>query len=79
MDAPTLLKVAQEGGFWSYCAGVAYRIVTDYHVEGLEIDNYKSTLPLKKGLSSSAAICVLTARAFNRLYDLNLTTRGEME
>ena len=38
-----------------------------------------TTLPLKKGLSSSAAICVLTARAFSKLYDLRLTTRGEME
>ena len=37
------------------------------------------TLPAKKGLSSSAAICVLTARAFNRIYGLNLTVRGEME
>ena len=36
-------------------------------------------LPLKKGLSSSAAICVLVARAFNRLYDLGLDIAGEME
>lgn len=36
-------------------------------------------LPIKKGLSSSAAICVLTARAFNRVYDLMMTVRGEME
>jgi len=37
------------------------------------------TLPMKKGLSSSAAICVLVARAFNRLYSLNLNTCGEMD
>jgi UTP-glucose-1-phosphate uridylyltransferase/mevalonate kinase len=43
------------------------------------IDNFKTDLPIKKGLSSSAAICVLTARAFNRIYDLKMTTRGEME
>jgi mevalonate kinase len=43
------------------------------------IDNFKTDLPMKKGLSSSAAICVLTARAFNRVYDLKMTTRGEME
>jgi len=36
-------------------------------------------LPIRKGLSSSAAVCVLTARAFNHLYDLKLTIRGEME
>ena len=28
-------------------------------VGGLRLDNYRTTLPLKKGLSSSAAICVL--------------------
>jgi UTP-glucose-1-phosphate uridylyltransferase len=53
--------------------------LTHYHVRGLVIDNYSTDLPIKKGLSSSAAICVLTARAFNRVYDLKLTVRGEME
>ena len=79
MEPEALLKEAQEGGFWSYMAGVAYQALTNYHVRGLHIDNYKTDLPLKKGLSSSAAICVLTARAFNRIYDLKLTIRGEME
>ena len=79
MEPQALLKVAQEGGFWSYAAGVAYQVLTNYHIRGLVINNYKTDLPLKKGLSSSAAICVLTARAFNRVYDLKLTVRGEME
>ncbi|GIL46213.1 hypothetical protein Vafri_3252 [Volvox africanus] len=34
---------------------------------------------MSKGLSSSAAICVLVARAFNRVYNLRLSIRGEME
>jgi len=79
MQPETLLKEAQAGGFWSYIAGVAYQVLTNYHVRGLAINNYKTDLPIKKGLSSSAAICVLTARAFNRVYDLKLTIRGEME
>jgi len=79
MEPQTLLKEAQEGGFWSYVAGVAYQVLVNYHVRGLEIKNYKTDLPIKKGLSSSAAISVLTARAFNRIYDLKLTVRGEME
>jgi len=79
MEASALLEEAEKGGFWSYIAGVAYQILTHYHVRGLVIDNYKTDLPIKKGLSSSAAICVLTARAFNRVYDLKMTTRGEME
>ena len=79
MKAEPLLEEAQKGGFWSYIAGVAYQALTHYHVRGMVIDNYKTDLPIKKGLSSSAAISVLTARAFNRLYDLRLTVRGEME
>jgi len=79
MEKETLLKEAEKGGFFSYAAGVAYQILTHYHVKGLLINSYKMDLPLKKGLSSSAAICVLVARAFNRTYDLKMTTRGEME
>jgi len=79
MEPKVLLEVAQRGGFWSYAAGVAYQVLTNYHVRGLVIDNYKTDLPVKKGLSSSAAISVLVARAFNRIYDLKLTIRGEME
>lgn len=55
MQLKALLEVAQRGGFWSYAAGVAYRIATDYRVGGLVVDNHTTTLPLKKGLSSSAA------------------------
>jgi UTP-glucose-1-phosphate uridylyltransferase/mevalonate kinase len=79
MQAKTLLEEAQKGGYWSYIAGVAYQVMTNYHVRGLVFNNYKTDLPTKKGLSSSAAICVLTARAFNRVYDLKMTVRGEME
>jgi UTP-glucose-1-phosphate uridylyltransferase/mevalonate kinase len=79
MEPNALLEEAQRGGFWSYIAGVAYQVTTNYHVRGLTINNYKTDLPVKKGLSSSAAICVLAARAFNRIYDLKLTVRGEME
>jgi len=79
MQPKALLEEAQKGGFWSYIAGVAHQVLTNYHVRGLVIHNYKTDLPVKKGLSSSAAICVLTARAFNRIYDLKLTVRGEME
>lgn len=79
MTPEALLEEAQKGGFWSYIAGVAYQVLTHYHVRGLVIDNYKTDLPMKKGLSSSAAVSVMTARAFNRVYDLKMTIRGEME
>ncbi len=79
MESETLLAEAQKGGFFSYAAGVAYQILTHYQVHGLDINNYLTDLPSKKGLSSSAATCVLVARAFNRVYDLKMTVRGEME
>ena len=79
MDQELLLAMAHTNNFYSYVAGVAYQALTRYRVGGLAIDNYQMDLPLQKGLSSSAAICVLVARAFNRLYDLGLTIMGEME
>ena len=79
MDREALLAQAETGGFFSYAAGVAYQVLTHYPVGGIEIDNYRTDLPVKKGLASSAALCVLVARAFNRLYDLKMTIRDEME
>ncbi|GMH82063.1 hypothetical protein TrST_g9732 [Triparma strigata] len=79
MESASLKAIAVKGGFFSYAAGVACKILTDYKVSGLEVDNYKSTLPVAKGLSSSAAVCVLMARAFNRVFELKGTTRFEME
>ena len=34
---------------------------------GIYIINYLTTLPMKKGLSSSAALCVLIAKCFNEV------------
>ncbi len=79
MEPKALLEEVHGGGFWSYVAGVAYQILTHYRVRGLVIDNYFTDLPVKSGLSSSAAISVMAARAFNRVYDLKMTVRGEME
>jgi len=79
MRPDALLAEAKKGGFFSYVAGVAYQILTHNTVKGLVIENYATDLPVKKGLSSSAAVCVLTARAFNLAYDLKMTVRGEMD
>lgn len=79
LDEDELGQAAQAGGFWSYAAGVGYIFATEYKIGGILIDNYKTTLPLKKGLSSSAAFCVLVARAFNICYDIGMTERGEMQ
>ena len=78
MNKEKLKKIAEEGGFFSYVAGVAYCVKEQYDVGGVEITITKETIPTKKGLSSSAAICVLVARAFNQIYNLHLNTLGEM-
>ena len=82
MSSTKLLATAKEGGFFSYAAGVVYQVLAAHGeavAAGLEIDNYRTDLPLSKGLSSSAAMCVLVARAFNQVYGLRLSLRGEME
>ena len=73
MDEVELKRVAKSGSFFCYCAGVA-----SYMLGGVRIRITDMTLTMKSGLSSSAAICVLVARAFNQLYNLNLNTLGEM-
>ena len=78
MSDADLKRVARSGSFFCYCAGVASYMLEWYNVGGVRIKITKMTLPIKSGLSSSAAICVLVARAFNKLYKLNLNTMGEM-
>lgn len=78
MDSKKLRETAQEGGFFSYVAGVASYVIDHYRVKGLRIHIDEMDLPIKSGLSSSAAICVLVARAFNEMYELQLNTMGEM-
>lgn len=78
MNETELKSVAKSGSFFCYCAGVASYMLEWYKVGGVRIRITNMTLPMKSGLSSSAAICVLVARAFNLLYKLNLNTLGEM-
>lgn len=78
MQSEKLKMYADSASFFSYVAGVASYICENYNVGGIHITITQMTLPIKSGLSSSAAICVLIARAFNELYELNLSTAGEM-
>ena len=79
LSVKQLKAIAADGNYYSYIAGVVAFMLEYYDVGGVSIDIRKVTLPIKKGLSSSAAICVLVARAFNVLYDLQISVRGEME
>ncbi len=77
---PELLRgVAKTAVFDSYAAGTASILLKKHPNLGLRLCIYRRTLPMKKGLSSSAAVCVLTARAFNRVHSLNLSIEEEME
>ena len=78
MDEQELRRIAKSGSFFSYCAGVASYMLEKYRVGGLRVTITSMTLPMKSGLSSSAAICVLVARAYNIIYNLNLNTLSEM-
>ena len=79
MDSEKLLLAAQQGGFFSYVAGVVSYMCENYAIGGAKITIVKRDLPMKSGLSSSAAICVLISRAFNRLYHLNMSITDEIE
>lgn len=79
MHTKMLKEAAAKSGLFSYCAGVAAYMRENYHVGGVAITVTKVTLPMKKGLSSSAAICCIVAKAFNELYGLNISTRGIMQ
>ena len=48
-------------------------------IPGIYIENYKSTLPIGKGLSSSAAVCVLVATCFNLVYEVGWNREEIME
>ena len=84
-----LTKLAAAGGFFSYIAGTAAAVINDYfpgggassyiEEQGIYIINYKTTLPMRKGLSSSAAVCVMIAKCFNEVYGLGMGQSEFME
>lgn len=79
IERTSLTSVSRSSSPWRFSAAVAFVIRQRYGVTGLSLNVTEESLPAGKGLSSSAAVCVLTARAFNQLYDLRLTTAGEMD
>ncbi len=79
-SADDALRAArQPGNFHAYAAGTACLIMREHPSAGLKLRVYRRTLPLRKGLSSSAAVCVATARAFSMVNGLGLSIEEEME
>ena len=75
MEEKLLLATAQRNDFFSYVAGVAYQALKQYGVGGLFLDNYRMDLPLQKGLSSSAAVCILCSQSIQSTISAQLDSR----
>ncbi len=80
-EPDVLLAAAEdETEFFRYCAGVAHQVLTRFNIpSGIDIQITKMDLPLKKGVSSSAAVCVLVAKAFDVSYELAMFPHELME
>jgi len=76
-----LLEAAGDADdFFRYCAGVASEMISLPGVSGgVEITISSVDLPLRKGVASSAAVCILVARAFDAVYELGLFPHELME
>ena len=68
-----------EKDFFEYVISAAKIMLQEYGVFGIHITCTKTTLPIKKGLASSAAICMGVIRAYNQLYSLGIDVETEME
>jgi len=79
MNEEPLEKESLSGSFYSYVAGTALYMLRTYQVGGINVEVKYNTLPIKKGLSSSAAICSLLVKAFDYFYDLNLDFATKMD
>ncbi|SHK29609.1 mevalonate kinase [Anaerotignum lactatifermentans] len=73
------LLIRNDKDFFEYVVASAKVMQSKYKVSGVKIICDKMTLPMKKGLASSAAICVAVIRVYNLLFDLKLSVEAEME
>ncbi len=77
-DERSLTEATSGTGFFSYAAATLAELRSRYEIGGLQLF-VRSDLPVRKGLSSSAAICVLIARAASHIYELGLSIEQEMD
>ena len=74
-----LYNYSQSLNFYSYACGTLYQVSKKCNIGGLNIKIISNELPISKGLSSSAAICVLIVKALNNIYNLNLSDSEIMD
>jgi galactokinase len=77
-NAGALHAAARGAGFFSYAAGTAAEMVERFGVGGLRL-HIRGDLPVRKGLSSSAAVSVLVARAYAAAWELELSLAEQMD
>ena len=65
--------------YFAYVLSTYLYIYKKYQVKGLKIQITTNNLYIGKGLGSSAAICILVARAFNNIYNLRMSIEDEIE
>ncbi len=63
---------------FSYAASVCHYMITHYDTGGITISNDETTLPVKKGLASSASFSLLCVKAYNMVYNLNLSIEKQV-
>jgi galactokinase len=72
-NSQALMEAATDSTeFFRHCAGVAHEVLSRHKTGGIRLNIDSMDLPLKKGVSSSAAVCITVAKAFNAVYGLNL-------
>ncbi len=79
MDLESLDKEIYNDEFFSLVIATTKFMYKKYQVGGIKIDVNYMDLPMEVGLSSSSAICVLVVKAFNIIYNLNLSDYEVME
>jgi len=80
MSIPSLQEATQDQTeFFRYCAGVALEMKRRYGITGIRMKIKSMELPLRKGVSSSAAVCILMAKAFDVVYELGMFPHELME
>jgi galactokinase len=67
-----------KNSFLDYAIGTAHYMINKYSVGGIDVNSYKTTLPVCRGLSSSAAMCMTLVRGYNLVYNLSLSEEDEM-
>lgn len=79
-DYINLKETMEENPFWKYVlCTISYLKIKYQELGGIHLKIKKDTLTMKKGLVSSSAICLLVVKAYNLLYNLNLSKDEETD